>query len=83
MNSILSTVLLILSFCFYLDFVFLGSQQIIVKTEEDVQNQDPKLSEDNQHEFFQGHVELKDAEVKDENVSVILENININDDGTY
>ncbi|KAF3698334.1 V-set and immunoglobulin domain-containing protein 8 Precursor [Channa argus] len=42
-----------------------------------------KMFEDPQHPSFQNRVELRDPEMKDGDVSVILRNSSINDTGTY
>ncbi|XP_026225200.1 T-cell surface glycoprotein CD4-like isoform X1 [Anabas testudineus] len=44
---------------------------------------DEKSSPDDQNDDFKNRVELKDPEMKDGDVSVILKNVNINDTGTY
>ncbi|XP_067380612.1 CXADR-like membrane protein isoform X2 [Channa argus] len=44
---------------------------------------DMKVHKQYQHESFQNRVELKDPKMKNGDASVILQNININDAGTY
>ncbi|XP_044198202.1 butyrophilin subfamily 1 member A1-like isoform X2 [Thunnus albacares] len=44
---------------------------------------DESSQEDYQHPTARGRVQLRDPEMKDGNVSVILKNVNINDTGTY
>ncbi|XP_067436545.1 coxsackievirus and adenovirus receptor-like [Thunnus thynnus] len=55
-----------------------------LKTEEYVLFfRDDHLYEQYQHPSFHGRVQLRDREMKDGNVSVILKNVTINDTGTY
>ncbi|KAG7236244.1 hypothetical protein INR49_001160, partial [Caranx melampygus] len=44
---------------------------------------DGQCQEESQHPSYLGRVELKDPEMKDGNVSVILKNVTFNDTGTY
>ncbi|XP_044198212.1 coxsackievirus and adenovirus receptor homolog [Thunnus albacares] len=44
---------------------------------------DDRLYENYQHPSFRGRVQLRDPEMKDGNVSVILKNVIINDTGRY
>uniref|UniRef100_A0A3Q2SSI6 Ig-like domain-containing protein n=1 Tax=Fundulus heteroclitus TaxID=8078 RepID=A0A3Q2SSI6_FUNHE len=44
---------------------------------------DRRFDEENQHPSFKNRVDLQDRQMKDGNVSLVLENVTANDNGTY
>ncbi|KAK2863487.1 hypothetical protein Q5P01_003020 [Channa striata] len=65
-----------------------GDIELLVWTRQDLEEdvfvwKHGNMCEDYQHESFKNRVELRDSQMKDGDVTVILKNVNIKDTGTY